>query len=132
MFKLVTALVIAAAVVACALFGLVAYSVIMAALACLVFALTTGAAGTLVLTNKFGMNYEIAFSRSFWGGLAVASIVVLGWTFTLDLLSGGLTVDFVSHLWDVSLRCAIGAFATAVAVVLVWACMVFGARKSGR
>jgi hypothetical protein len=129
--KLALTVVIIAAVIACAMFGLVAYSVIMASLACLIGGLTVGFVGTLVLTNKFQMNYEVAFSRSFLSGASLTAAVVVVWTAVLNLLSGGLTANLVSHLWDVSLRCALGGFGAAVVSVVVWASLVFGGRKSG-
>lgn len=133
MTKLVILLLVIAATASCMWFGLPAFSVIMALLACLIAGLTAGFVGTLVLTNKYATNYEVAFTRSFWSGIALSATVVVGWTATLNLLAGGtLLSGLVANLWTVSLDCAIGAFGLLFLSVAVWAVMVFGRRRTDR
>jgi len=132
MTKLTIILVLIVGAVACATFGLPAFSVVMACLACFLAGLTAAVIGTLVGTNVFAMNYEIAFMRSFWGGIAGSATIVAVWTAVLNLLSGGLTTDLVLHLWQVSLNCAVATFAVAVVTVITWGVLVFGRRKPGR
>ena len=132
MTKLVIILLLGAAGFACAYFGLPAFSVVMACLVCFGFALTAAIAGTLVLTNKYNMNYEDAFTRSFQGGAALAATVILGWTAVLNLIAGGITSGLVQHLWDVSANCAVGTGVIFLVTVVTWAALVFGRRKSNR
>ena len=112
-------------IVVCELVGLVAFSVVMAAFACVMAGLTAGLIGTLVLTNVYKMNYETAFTRSFWGGTALAALIVVVWTAVLDLLAGGLTTALVAHLWLVSLDCALYSFIVAVVTMVTWGVMIF-------
>ncbi len=132
MFKLAILLVIAAATFACVQFGLPAFSVVMASLVCFGFALTAAIIGTLVLTNKYHMNYEDAFTRSFWSGAALSATVVVGWTVVLNLIAGGITAGLVQHLWDVSVTCAVGTGVIFAVTLVSWAALVFGKRKSNR
>ncbi len=107
------------------LVGFVAFSVGMAALACVMAGLAAGLIGTLVLTNVYKMNYETAFTRSFWSGTALAAFIVAVWTAVLDLLAGGLTTALVAHLWLVSLDCAFYSFIVAVVTIVIWGVMIF-------
>lgn len=133
MTKLAIILVIAAATLSCLYFGLPAFSVIMALLACFLAGLTAAIIGTLALTNKYGMNYEVAFSRSFFSGVGLSAAVVVVCTAALDLIAGGtLLSGLVEHLWTVSLNCAVGAFAVFIVTLVIWGAMIFGARKSNR
>ncbi len=132
MTKLVIILILGAAAFACAYFGLPAFSVVMASLVCFGFALTAAIAGTLVLTNKYQINYEDAFIRSFWGGVALSATVIVGWTALLNVIAGGITAGLVQHLWDVSVNCAVGTGVIFAVTVVSWAALVFGRRKSNR
>lgn len=132
MVKLAILLVIAAATFACVQFGLPAFSVVMACLVCFGFALTAAIAGTLVLTNKYQINYEDAFTRSFQGGVALSATIIVGWTAVLNLIAGGITAGLVQHLWDVSVNCAVGTGVIFAVTVVSWAALVFGRRKSNR
>ena len=132
MIKLAIFFVIAAATVACVQFGLPAFSVVMASLVCFMFALTTAIIGTLVLTNKYHMNYEDAFTRSFRGGVALSAAIIVGWTAVLNIIAGGITANIVQHLWDVSVSCAVGTGVIFAVTLVSWAALVFGRRKSSR
>ncbi|CAN5636142.1 hypothetical protein BH10CYA1_BH10CYA1_45640 [soil metagenome] len=129
MLKITIVLLVVIAAVACAMFGLPAFSVIMACLACFMAGLTAAMIGVLVGTNVFKINYETAFTRSFWGGIALSAAIVVGWTAVLNLLAGGLTADLVSHLWQVSFDCAVASFAAALVTVASWGVLVFRRRK---
>ncbi len=116
---------LAGLLVVCEVFGLVAFSVVMAALACFLAGCTAGLAGTLVLTNVYKMNYETAFTCSFWSGIAVMVSIVTVWTAVLNLLAGGLTTALVANLWFVSVWCALSSFIVAVVTMVTWGVMVF-------
>jgi hypothetical protein len=130
MIKLAIILIIAAAALSCAAFGLVAYSVVMACIACFMAGLTATIIGVLVLTNKFQMNYEVAGVRSFWSGIALMAVVIGAWTAGLNLSDGGLSANFVGNLWDVSLRCAVASFVVAAATLAGWGVLILRARRS--
>lgn len=130
MIRLAIIFTIAVAALSCAAFGLVAYSIVMACIACFLAGLTATIIGVLVLTNSLKINYEVAGVRSFWAGIALMAVVIVAWTAGLNLADGGFFVNFVGNLWDVSLRCAVGSFVLAVVTLASWGVLIFRARLS--
>ena len=112
----------------CEYVGMVAFSVVVAALACLMGACTAGLA-SIVITKLHKMNYATAFNRSFIGAAAVMATIILAWTALLDMLAGGLTTSWVVNLWHVSLWCACCAFLVGLGSMVTWCVMVFRNRK---
>jgi len=112
----------------CELVGMIAFSVVSAALACLMGACTAGLA-SIVITKLHKTNYATAFNRSFIGGAAVVATIILAWTAVLDILAGGLTTSWVANLWYVSLWCACCSFLVGLGAMVTWCVMVFRNRK---
>jgi hypothetical protein len=115
----------------CAIGGPPVIAIVLALAAIFMGGLTASIGGTLVLTNVYKINYEIAFSRSFYSGAALIAVIIAVWTAIANLLTGGITSDIVVHLQHTSLVCACVSFAAACATMVTWAVIVFSRRKSG-
>ncbi|MBS1990017.1 MAG: hypothetical protein JSS83_05830 [Cyanobacteria bacterium SZAS LIN-3] len=91
----------------------------------------SGVVGTLIMTNFFQWNYEVAFAKFSRSG-ALATLAVIGCLSIMLSLVGNSTVPLWAAFFAVSLYTAACTAALAVGFVVVAGVALFGRRLFGR